>query len=132
MKRNKKMICFTAMVLVMFSICFGCSGKKEEIKSSDGSEKEFVLTVIDSEGAQTEHQVVTTKETVGEALLEKGLIEGDDGPYGIYVKTVTGKTLDYDKDGKYWAFYIDDEYASSGVDKTEIVEGVSYAFKAEK
>ena len=37
----------------------------------------------------------------------------------------------YDKDGKYWAFYIDGEYAPTGVDKTEIKNGCSYMFKAE-
>ena len=42
-----------------------------------------------------------------------------------------GKTLDYEKDGKYWAFYINDEYAATGVDATEVVEGTSYKFAAE-
>ena len=47
------------------------------------------------------------------------------------MKTVNGITLDYDKDGKYWAFYVDGEYATSGVDSTPITDGASYALKAE-
>ena len=47
-------------------------------------------------------------------------------------QTVDGETLDYDTDGKYWAFYENGEYGMTGVDLTEIKEGVSYAFKAEK
>ena len=38
---------------------------------------------------------------------------------------------DYDKDGTYWAFYINGEYASTGVDSTTIKEGDSYSFKQE-
>ena len=49
----------------------------------------------------------------------------------IYVKTVNGVTLDYDKDGKYWAFYVNGEYAQTGVDSTDITAGAEYSFKAE-
>ena len=41
-----------------------------------------------------------------------------------------GVTLPSDGD-QYWAFYIDGEYASTGVDQTEITAGASYALKAE-
>ena len=64
--------------------------------------------------------------------MELGLIAGDDSEYGLYVKTVNGVTLDYDKDGKYWAFYINGEYASTGVDSTDITAGAEYAFKVAK
>ena len=49
-----------------------------------------------------------------------------------YVKTVNGITADYDADGVYWAFYVNGEYAVSGVDSTPIAEGESYSFKVEK
>ena len=48
------------------------------------------------------------------------------------VTAVNGKKLDYQKDGKYWAFYINGTYASTGVQDTEIKAGESYALKAEK
>ena len=91
----------------------------------------FTFSVVDTEGKATFFYVHTDKTTVGEALLDCGLIAGEDGAYGLYVKTVNGITLDYDKDGKYWAFYVNDEYASVGVDMTEIKEGETYCFKAE-
>ena len=46
-------------------------------------------------------------------------------------KTVNGVTVDYDTDGKYWAFYVDGEYAATGVDSTDITAGATYTFKAE-
>ena len=38
---------------------------------------------------------------------------------------------DYDADGYYWAFYADGEYAPTGVDSTDIAEGVTYALVRE-
>ncbi len=95
-------------------------------------ETKFTFTVTDLQGKETVFQINTDKKTVGEALLELELIKGEQGNPGFYVKTVNSITLDYDKDGAYWAFYIDGEYATSGVDTTDIIAGASYAFKAEK
>ena len=58
--------------------------------------------------------------------MEHGLIAGEEGDYGLYVKVVNGITADYDVDQSYWAFYIDGDYAMSGVDTTAITEGVTY------
>lgn len=95
-------------------------------------ETKFTFTVTDLEGNEAVFEINTDKKTVGEALLELELIEGEQGNPGLLVNTVNGKTLDYNKDGAYWAFYVDGEYATSGVDTTNIVAGTSYAFKAEK
>ena len=69
---------------------------------------------------------------MGEALEELGIIAGDESEWGLYVKTINGITADYDTDGSYWAFYIDGEYAMTGVDATEIDEDAVYAFAIEK
>ena len=91
----------------------------------------FVFTVTFVDGTSKEYTVYTDQTTVGGALLETGLITGENSQYGLYVKTVDGVTLDYDKDGKYWAFYVDGAYASAGVDSTAIEAGKVYTFKAE-
>lgn len=91
----------------------------------------FYVSVTDKEGAETDFEIHTDKGTVGEALLDLGLIEGEEGDYGLYVKTVNGITADYDKDGVYWAFYINGELASTGVSSTAVTEGEQYSFKVE-
>jgi len=92
----------------------------------------FTFEVVDGEGNTTFFTVNTDKATVGEALLDNGLVEGEDSDYGLYVKTVNGITADYDVDQTYWAFYIDGEYAMTGVDSTDVVAGSTYSFKVEK
>ena len=90
----------------------------------------FNFKVVSKDKTVTLFEVHTDKKTVGEALLELKLIAGDDSEYGLYVKTVNGETLEFEKDKLYWAFYVNGKYADKGVDKTEITEGETYSFEA--
>jgi uncharacterized lipoprotein NlpE involved in copper resistance len=94
--------------------------------------KQFTFTVVDGEGNETTATINSDADTVGEALQALKLIAGDPGDYGLYVKEVTGIRAVYEEDSTYWAFYINGEYGMTGVDKTDIEQGASYAFKVEK
>ena len=83
---------------------------------------------MDAEGYAITFTIHTDEETVGAALLSLGLIAGEDGQYGLYVKTVNGMLADWDVDQTYWSFYENGEYAMSGVDTTVITEGNTYSF----
>ena len=107
------------------------TAEAQEIVLGDGSVKITVI-VVDADGNETNFVVNTDKETVGDALLEQNLIEGEEGDYGLYVKIVNGITADYDTDQTYWAFYVNGEYASTGVGSTPVNEGDTYEFKVEK
>ena len=136
-KSGSLLLCF---LLLLALITVGCGQKKDVEptvatmtagKTYGTGAKSFAFSVTDHEGNETAVTVKTDKQYVGEALLELGLIAGEDSSFGLYVKTVNGVTLDYDKDGKYWALYVDGEYALTGVDTTEVVDGSAYAFVAE-
>ena len=92
----------------------------------------FGFVVVDKDGKETKFEIHTDKTTVGEALFEQELIEGEEGAYGLYVKKVNGITADYDVDQTYWAFYINGEMAMTGVDVTAVEAGATYTFKVEK
>ena len=91
----------------------------------------FAFEVTHLDGTVKAFTVKTDAKTVGEALVGVGLIAGEDGAYGLYVKTVDGELLDWDTHQKYWAFYVNGEMAMTGVDKTDITAGTIYAFRAE-
>ena len=76
--------------------------------------------------------VKTNAATVGEALLNVGVVEGEDSQYGLFIKKVNGITADYDVNKAYWAFYVNGAYASAGVDQTEIDEKVTYKLEYTK
>ena len=91
-----------------------------------GSGSKTVTVVISDTEKSVTFTIRTDKKTVGEALLEHSLIDGEDGSYGMYIKSANGTVADYDVDQSYWAFYIGEDYAMSGVDSTTIEEGVIY------
>lgn len=103
----------------------------ESATSIGEGERSFDFIVAFADGSSKAYTVHTNETIVGNALVEVGLISGEEGQFGLYVKTVDGVTLDYDTDGKYWAFYVDGSYAMAGVDSTEIEAGKVYTFKAE-
>ena len=91
-----------------------------------GEGAKTVVVEVAAEEKTVTFTVHTDETTVGAALLAHGLIAGDESEYGLYVKVVNGITADYDVDQSYWGFYIDGEYAMTGVDSIEITEGAVY------
>ena len=145
MKNNSKMKLLSLIlvfVLVAAAALTGCSGAPAETTTEapqpggqatelgEGS-KSFDFTVVDKEGNTHLYVIHTDAEMVGQALLELELIAGEEGPYGLYIKSVLGVTLDYETDGMYWGFYVNGEYAMTGVDQTPITGGDVYMLKAE-
>ena len=149
MKNNSKtrmLSLVLVFVLIAAAALTGCSGKPAETTApieapeSAGSsaftilgegEKSFELTILDKEGKEHLYLIHTDEEMVGYALIEHKLIEGEQGQYGMYIKSVLGQTLDYETDGMYWAFYVNGEYAMTGVDQTPIQPDTAYLLKAE-
>ena len=127
----QKALSFFLCMVLLAAVALGTAGCGDNKEAPAGEKKTFTFTVIDPEGKETVFEITTRKTTVGEALLDEGLIAGEQGQYGLYVQAVNGLTLDYEKDGMYWAFYEDGQYGLTGVDQTKITEGVVYTFKAE-
>lgn len=85
-----------------------------------GTGAKTVTVEVKVEDHSVTFTVYTDKDTVGAALLEHELIDGDEGAYGMYVKKVNGILADYDVNKSFWAFYINGEYAMTGIDATDI------------
>lgn len=150
-KSNKKIISWLLYMMLIVTMAFttvGCGTNNEsgsnhpstEAQSSEENkdnvlgegQTKFIFVVVDKDGNETNFEIYTDKETVGDALLEVDLIAGEEREYGLYVKTVNGITADYDADQTYWAFYVNGKYATAGVDSTAVKEGETYSFKVEK
>ena len=103
-----------------------------EASVEEAATASFKFIVVDKDGNETSFDLTSDKETVGDALKEAGLIEGTESDYGLYVTKVNGIEALYEVDGTYWAFYINGEYAATGVDATDLEDGATYSFKVEK
>ena len=133
----KKLLTSTCVLLVVVLplLCFVSCNEEDKDLWADAKYTENVtlgegtktVTVdVIADNKTVTFTIMTDKNTVGDALVEHGLLEGEEGDFGLYVKKVNGMEADFDKDQTYWAFYINGEYAMTGVDMTEIVDGSIY------
>ncbi|MBR5321094.1 MAG: DUF4430 domain-containing protein [Clostridia bacterium] len=139
--KSKVVLSVLALVLIVamalsFSACGNNDGNTTTTttQASGDSKKElsFTFKVVDLDGNEKSFDIKTDAKTVGDALVAEKLISGEQGDYGLMVDTVNGIKYDYNADGAYWAFYVNGEYAMSGVDTTDIVDGTTYSFVATK
>ena len=93
--------------------------------------KTIIVKVIAEEQALT-FTIHTDKETLADALLEHKLADGEDGPYGLYVKKVNGIVADYDTDQTYWSLSKNGTDMMVGADGAEIADGEQYELTRKK
>ena len=139
--KSKVVLSILALVIIVamalsFSACGNNDGNTTTTttQASGESKKElsFTFKVVDLDGNEKSFDIKTDAKTVGDALVAEKLISGTESEYGLMVDTVNGIKYDYNADGAYWAFYVNGEYAMSGVDTTDIVDGTTYSFVATK
>ena len=136
----KKLLAILLAMALVLSLC-ACGKKAVPVEAgapvvNDGDvigegKNSFTLEIVDKDGGKIVATVKCDDKIVGDALQTYGIIAGEEAEYGLYVKSVNGITADYDKDGTYWSFYINGEYAVTGVDMTEIENGATYTLAVE-
>ena len=89
-------------------------------------EKTFTVTVVYADGTGKDFSYTSNEEYVGTVLQAEGLVEGEMGDYGLYIKAVDGVKAVYEEDGAYWGFFVGEEYAQTGIDQTPIEDGAAY------
>ena len=132
--KSKVILSILSLVLIVaMALTFSACGNDSNTNTGDAkAEKTFVFKVVDLDGSEKSFDITTDAKTVGEALVAEKPISGTEGDYGLMVDTVNGIKYEYNADGAYWAFYVNGEYAMSGVDTTEIDETAVYSFVATK
>lgn len=68
----------------------------------------------------------TDKKILGEVLTESGIVEGEEGPYGLYIRKVNGISAVFEEDSAYWSLSVNGEAAATGADGIEIEDGMTY------
>lgn len=121
------------VLIAVMALTVASCGTKTPSGTDGATEKTFVFEAYDLDGTSLySGEIKTTLATVGDALLDKELVAGEVGQYGLYVESVCGVVADYNTDSTYWSFYIGEEYAMTGVDQTEIEDGATYTLRRTK
>lgn len=102
---------------------------KDAIYTEDttfGDGEKTVLVDVAADGLSVTFTIKTDKENLGDALLEHKLVEGEDGPYGLYIKSANGIVADYEIDKHYWSLSKNGKESMTGVSETPISDGEHY------
>ena len=126
MSKNKKSALLALVLLalllaaaVIAYVGFGPdSSRSPENKSTE-------VTVVHGDGTEILFSIATQAQTLGEALNENELIAGEEGPYGLYIMTVDGETVDETKQ-QWWCITKAGQQHNQGVDDTVIADGDRY------
>ena len=85
--------------------------------------KTITVEVVHKDTSSRSFTFWTDEEYLGPALIDEGLVLGEQGPYGLYIQWVDGETADYNVDQSYWALFEGEEYATQSADQTVIEDG---------
>ena len=123
MKNKKGWLGLIALVLAAALMLGVYLGTRPETEAGG---KAFTVLVVHKDGGEKTFSYVTDAEYLGTVLLEQELIQGEGGTYGLMISTVDGETADWNVDRSYWALYVGEEYATTGVDMTPVTDGAEY------
>ena len=125
-----------AFFIVALSACKGDKAENENLwdcaiytedKTFGIGERSF-FAEVKAEDISVTFTINTDKENLEDALVEHKLIDGDKGPYGMYIKKVNGITADYDIDKSYWALSQNGTPLATGASGVEIKGGEHFEF----
>lgn len=120
---NKKIwlavIALVAVVGIMVGVWFATRPEPVE------GDKTITVTVVHKDGTEKVFTYHTDEEYLGKLLYDEGLIIADEGNAGMF-HTADGEKADWNVDQSYWAFYIGQEYAQTGIEQTPIKDGDSF------
>ncbi len=119
---NSKKTFFTVIALVALVAIMAGIWIFVRPKVQQGA-KTITVTVVHSDGDTKEVTYHTDEEYLGALLVAEGLITGHNDKYGMVIETVDGEEAVWEKNGAYWAIYVNDEYGMVGVDKQTIADG---------
>ena len=129
--RARAVVLALIFMLSMTLAVVSCSNDDSNIEG-EGTPITITLEVVGPDGTSKEHTVKTdSSKNLRQALEGAGLISGEEGAYGLYVKVVDGITADYDIDGSWWSLTKEGELCS-GVDSTPIADGDKFEFTYSK
>ena len=122
----KKLFTILLAVALVLSMAACVSTKPAETipeKAVDAAK--FTVIVVHADGTQKEFAYETDEKMLGDYLETQGLIQSQGADDGMF-HTVDGEKADWNENQSYWAFYLGEEYAMTGIYDTQIENGAVY------
>ena len=123
--KNKKIVIAAIALALVAAVMLGIYWLTRNGKHMLGS-KDITVTVVHQDGSSKEFAYHTDAEYLGTVLTETGLVEGEQGQYGLYIKVVDGERAVYELDQAYWQVFVGEEAAMTGADQILLHDGDSF------
>ena len=123
--KNKKLIVAVIALVAVIAVMAGLfvATRPETVEGG----KNITVTVVHKDGSEKVFEYATDAEYLGEVIVAEGLVNGENGPYGLYFDTVDGEAAVWEIDQAYWSILIGEEYATTGADGIALTDGGEYA-----
>ena len=121
---KKKSTLFAGIILIVLCIAAGILYSSAKPKTELG-EKEVAVVVVHGDDTKTDYTFHTDAEYLREVLEENGLIEGEDGPYGIFITVVDGEVANSSKQ-QWWCITKEGERVNTSADEAPVTDGCQY------
>ena len=102
--KNKKLIVAAIAVAVVIALMAGIWFATRP--ETEAGSKAYTVTVVHKDGSVKDFSYRTDEEYLAGALLEEGLVSGEDSQYGLTIITVDGEDAVWATDNAYWAIWI--------------------------
>lgn len=121
--KNKRTL-IAAAVLLLVCILAGGLYLKFKPQATKG-EKEVNVVVVHGDETEKTFRYHTDAEYLVEVLKENELVSGEEGEYGLFIKTVDGETADESKQ-QWWCITKGGEQVNTSADQTPIADGEQF------
>ena len=128
--KNKKLVIVAIALAVVIGLMAGiwtATRPETEVGS-----KGYTVTVVHKDGSEKVFEYRTDEEYLAGALLEEGLVSGEDSQYGLTIITVDGEAAVWEKDNAYWSILVNGEYATTGASEIPVYDGSTYTLEYTK
>lgn len=123
MKDKKLVIAAVALVLVIALMVGVWMTTRPETQTGS---KGYTVTVVHKDGSEKVFEYRTDEEYLAGALMEEGLVSGEESQYGLTIIAVDGETAVWETDSAYWAIWVGEEMAITGASEIPVYDGGTY------
>ncbi|MBQ9949274.1 MAG: DUF4430 domain-containing protein [Clostridia bacterium] len=123
----KKLLSFMLAIVCILTLisCSTADSSKGDTHNS-AEEKQITVKVVDDKKQEEVFTITTKAEMLGDAVDEINLVQGEEGQYGMFMKTVNGVTVN-DANQEWWCLTKNGgEEVMTGIDSTPIADGDTF------
>ena len=121
--KNKKLILAVVALALIIAVLAGVylATRPQAVEG----QKNVTVVIVYADGSEKKFDYRTDETKLGVVLEEKGLISSEGADEGMF-HTVDGEKADWNVNQSYWAFYLGEDYAMTGIYDTPITDGTVY------